>query len=67
MRLALREHLALFQGLAELSPQVEALSDRMAGCIRVGGKIILMGNSGSAADCQHIASELVEAALTEGA
>lgn len=28
-------------------------------CLRQGGKILLAGNGGSAADCQHIAGELV--------
>jgi len=29
------------------------------GCLRAGGKILLAGNGGSAADAQHIAGELV--------
>ena len=28
------------------------------GSIRAGGKLVLFGNGGSAADCQHIAAEL---------
>lgn len=31
----------------------------MADCLRSGGKILLCGNGGSAADCQHIAGELI--------
>jgi D-sedoheptulose 7-phosphate isomerase len=31
----------------------------LEGCIRHGGKILLFGNGGSAADAQHIAAELV--------
>lgn len=29
------------------------------GCLRKGGKVLLCGNGGSAADCQHVAGELV--------
>lgn len=29
----------------------------VTGCLRQGGKLLLCGNGGSAADCQHIASE----------
>ena len=32
---------------------------RMAACLERGGKVLLCGNGGSAADCQHIATELV--------
>ena len=32
---------------------------KLSDCIRNGGKILLCGNGGSAADCQHIAAELV--------
>lgn len=31
----------------------------MTRCLRKGGKIILLGNGGSAADAQHIAAEFV--------
>lgn len=34
-------------------------------CFRSGGKLLLCGNGGSAADCQHIAAEFVSR-LTEG-
>ncbi len=36
-----------------------AAADRVARCIDAGGKLILFGNGGSAADAQHIAAELV--------
>ncbi len=38
---------------------IEEAADYMIEAIRVGGKILLCGNGGSAADCQHIAAELV--------
>ena len=36
-----------------------AIADRIAQAIRAGGKLLLAGNGGSAADAQHIAAELV--------
>ena len=34
-------------------------ADAMAETFRAGGKVLLCGNGGSAADCQHMAAELV--------
>ena len=36
-----------------------AAADRIAQCFRQGGKVLLCGNGGSAADVQHIAAEFV--------
>jgi D-sedoheptulose 7-phosphate isomerase len=41
--------------LAGVAPVARALADS----IRSGGKLLIMGNGGSAADAQHIAAELV--------
>ncbi len=38
---------------------IEKAGRLMISCLKKGGKIILFGNGGSAADCQHIAAELV--------
>jgi len=38
---------------------IEAAASLLANCLRAGGKILLCGNGGSAADCQHLATELV--------
>ena len=43
----------------ELQAQVLAISDRIAKTFRDGGKVMLAGNGGSAADAQHIAAEFV--------
>lgn len=43
----------------ELKPVVESVAAGMALCIRKGGKILICGNGGSAADAQHFAAELV--------
>lgn len=54
----LREHTELFQRLAALAPVVEHAARLVAECLRDGGKLMLCGNGGSAADSQHIAAEL---------
>jgi D-sedoheptulose 7-phosphate isomerase len=43
----------------ELISTVQAVADACIKCLRQGGKIVLAGNGGSAADAQHIAGELV--------
>lgn len=42
-----------------LRPAIEALAGEMANCLRAGGKILVCGNGGSAAEAQHFAAELV--------
>ena len=39
--------------------QIINASDAMAAALKAGNKVLLCGNGGSAADCQHMASELV--------
>jgi len=36
-----------------------AAAHLVADCLRAGGKLMLCGNGGSAADCQHVAAEFV--------
>ncbi len=38
---------------------VVAAADLIAAAFRAGGKLLICGNGGSAADCQHMAAELV--------
>ena len=54
----LDEHLQLMQVLGTLDAQVLAAGRRLAQVLGAGGKIMFCGNGGSAADCQHLASEL---------
>ena len=42
-----------------LGPQVETLAAEIVKTLKAGGKVILMGNGGSAGDAQHIAAEFV--------
>jgi D-sedoheptulose 7-phosphate isomerase len=44
---------------AALSQSIAAIAKRIAQSLRDGGKLMLAGNGGSAADAQHIAAELL--------
>lgn len=43
----------------ECGPRIVEASVAVAECLRKGGKVLLFGNGGSAADAQHLAAELV--------
>jgi D-sedoheptulose 7-phosphate isomerase len=55
----LREHRAVFEAVTEMlsGPFQETLAILETG-LRQGGKLMLFGNGGSAADAQHLAAEL---------
>jgi len=53
--LALLQKVMTPEFLASLDP----IAQRLAASLRNGGKFLIMGNGGSAADAQHIAAELV--------
>jgi len=56
----LRESAALAEKMADESAEsILAAADRLVAAFRAGGKLLLCGNGGSAADCQHMAAELV--------
>jgi D-sedoheptulose 7-phosphate isomerase len=44
---------------AECMDSILAAADLIADALRSGGKLLLCGNGGSAADCQHLAAEFV--------
>lgn len=52
-------HMAMFNALEPLFPLISDVGIAMQDCIANGGKILIMGNGGSAADSQHIAAEIV--------
>lgn len=52
-------HLAMFNALEPLFPLISEVGARLRQCIQQGGKVLLCGNGGSAADSQHIAAEIV--------
>ena len=49
--------------LAACRQEIAAAEDALLACFRAGGKLLLCGNGGSAADCDHIAGELGKAFL----
>ena len=55
----LKESIEVKQKLIEQSELIEFAATEIAKRIEKGGKVILFGNGGSAADAQHIACELV--------
>ena len=53
------EHLKVAQKLSSISDQVEIAAMICISSLQSGGKILIFGNGGSAADAQHIAAEMV--------
>jgi D-sedoheptulose 7-phosphate isomerase len=61
IRQRVRESIALKEALLadEFVEPLARLADRVAASVRGGGKVILFGNGGSAADATHVAAEFV--------
>jgi D-sedoheptulose 7-phosphate isomerase len=55
----LAAHVAVLNDTVALAPDIARFAERTAACIQQGGRVFWMGNGGSAADCQHLAAELV--------
>jgi D-sedoheptulose 7-phosphate isomerase len=55
----LQAHTDMFAQLQSIFPQVIAVANELRATMQRGGKILIMGNGGSAADSQHIAAEIV--------
>ena len=55
----LEEHQSMIARLADCSGVIEAAGELLINTLKQGGKVLLCGNGGSAADCQHIAAEFV--------
>lgn len=55
----LEEHQSTIARLADCAGVIEAAGELLTNTLKQGGKILLCGNGGSAADCQHIAAEFV--------
>jgi len=56
---ALAEHQKAIESVFQQSKKIEEVVDRIVQSIDVGGKVIWLGNGGSAADAQHMAAELM--------
>ena len=52
-------HIKAANSLHNLTDAVATSAELCINCLRDGGKILIFGNGGSAADAQHIAAELV--------
>ena len=60
------ENIALNEQVrAAHAPTIAALAGALVACLQAGGKVLLAGNGGSAADAQHLAAELVNRFLQE--
>jgi D-sedoheptulose 7-phosphate isomerase len=56
---AISEHIAVIQALQEKQQTLQRIADEMSRAILGGRKVLWCGNGGSAADCQHLAAELM--------
>ena len=66
IRTMLDEHRSAIDRIeATLTDQIAQAATEMLQCLRSGGKILVMGNGGSAADAQHLVAELVGRFLLE--
>lgn len=54
---SLADALQTFQSLRVLEPKIVESADLVLACLKSGGKLLLCGNGGSAADSAHIATE----------
>ncbi len=52
------EHLQVAKSLSQLTADVSKAVDMIRSSLAAGGKLLIAGNGGSAADAQHIAAEL---------
>jgi D-sedoheptulose 7-phosphate isomerase len=55
----LEQHQAMIEKLRMRTDVIESAGELLVDTLKQGGKILLCGNGGSAADCQHIAAEFV--------
>jgi D-sedoheptulose 7-phosphate isomerase len=58
LRSGLEEHMDVFRRLSVLAPSIEEAAALVVATLSQGGKLMLCGNGGSAADSQHLAAEL---------
>ena len=59
------EHVEVARALPRLAPDVAKAAEMIRASLAAGGKLLLAGNGGSAADAQHIAAELTGRFLRE--
>lgn len=59
----LNELLERYPSLKAIEGDIEAAADAIIECYEKGGKVLLCGNGGSCADCEHIVGELMKGFL----
>ena len=59
----LKELLERYPALSCCQTEIEQARDCLIACYAAGGKLLLCGNGGSCADCDHIAGELMKGFL----
>ena len=55
----IENHIEVITRLKEQYSEINETAEKLTEVLKNGNKILLMGNGGSAADCQHIAAELI--------
>lgn len=55
----LKEHKSAYEQLCSNTGTIQKAAEMVLNCFQSGGKVLLCGNGGSAADAQHIAGEFV--------
>jgi len=55
----IREHIEIVSQLERVIPDIERAGELMISCLHSQGKVLWMGNGGSAAECQHLSAELI--------
>lgn len=59
IKASFEEHLSVLQAVGkENAAQASSAAQKITDCLKKGGKIMICGNGGSAADSQHFAAEL---------
>lgn len=61
----LTQHQKVIRSLEDRVEMIQAFADLLSDSLGRGGKVLLMGNGGSAADAQHLAGEIVGRFLKE--
>jgi D-sedoheptulose 7-phosphate isomerase len=63
MPTSLEHFIQKYPDLTPCRPDIQSAIDLLVDCYRKGGKLLLCGNGGSAADCEHIVGELMKGFL----
>lgn len=53
------QHVQCLERLKTLAPMIDQIAVRMRDALSSGGKLLICGNGGSAADAQHFAAEII--------